>query len=203
MDRVEGSAGFVRKRCVLRPKLLWPTIRKWGVAHTVVVFFSRSRDPEVTFRGHVMFQVLIKRRFSRRRRDFSIESDCLGLPEADSVEIHHFPRWRNPPFSKMAIANRKWFSRGVFRVGIVIFRLFRVVGVQQSTISSKAAIFQDGVLEPEVVFQTRFLRRRRDFLTESDCLGPPEAESVEIRHFPRWRTQTGSGFPGAFFASES
>ena len=78
MDRVEGSAGFVRKRCVLRPKLLWPTIRKWGVAHTVVVFFSRSRDPEVTFRGHVMFQVLIKRRFSRRRRDFSIESDCLG-----------------------------------------------------------------------------------------------------------------------------
>ena len=94
MDRVEGSAGFVRKRCVLRPKLLWPTIRKWGVAHTVVVFFSRSRDPEVTFRGHVMFQVLIKRRFSRRRRDFSIESDCLGLPEAESVEIRHFPRWR-------------------------------------------------------------------------------------------------------------
>ena len=67
----------------------------------------------------------------------------------------------------------KWFSRGVFRVGIVIFRLFQVVGVQQSTISSKAAIFQDGVLEPEVVFQTRFLRRRRDFLTKSDCLGPP------------------------------
>ena len=94
MDRVEGSAGFVRKRCVLRPKLLWPTIRKWGVAHTVVVFFSRSRDPEVTFRGHVMFQVLIKRRFSRRRRDFSTESDCLGLPEAESVEIRHFPRWR-------------------------------------------------------------------------------------------------------------
>ena len=94
MDRVEGSAGFVRKRCVLRPKLLWPTIRKWGVAHTVVVFFSRSRDPEVTFRGHVVFQVLIKRRFSRRRRDFSIESDCLGLPEAESVEIRHFPRWR-------------------------------------------------------------------------------------------------------------
>ena len=129
------------------------------MAHTVVVFFSRSRDPEVTFRGHVVFQVLIKRRFSRRRRDFSIESDCLGLPEAESVKSRHFPRWRNPPFSKMAIANRKWFSRGVFRVGIVIFRLFRVVGVQQSTNSSKAAIFQDGVLEPEVVFQTRFLRR--------------------------------------------
>ena len=150
-----------------------------------------------------MFQVLIKRRFSRRRRDFSIESDCLGLPEAESVECRHFPRWRNPPFSKMAIANRKWFSRGVFRVGIVIFRLFRVVGMQQSTNSSKAAIFQDGVIEPEVVFLTRFLRHRRDFLTDSDCLGPPEAESVEIRHFPRWRTQTGSGFPGAFFASES
>ena len=114
MDRVEGSAGFVRKRCVLRPKLLWPTSRKWGGAHTVVVFFSGSRDPEVTFRGHVMFQVLIKRRFSRRRRDFSIESDCLGLPEAESVELRHFPRWRNPPFSKMANANQRWFSRGVF-----------------------------------------------------------------------------------------
>ena len=98
----------------------------------------------------------------------------------------------------MANANRKWFSRGVFRVGIVIFRLFRVVRVQQSTISSKAAIFQDGVIEPEVVFQTRFLRRRRYFLTDSVCLGPPEAESVEIRHFPRWRPQTGNGFPGAF-----
>ena len=102
----------------------------------MVVFFSGSRDPEVTFQGHVMFQVLIKGRFSRRRRDFSIESDCLGPPEAESVEIRHFPRWRNPPFSKMANANRKWFSRGVFRVGIVIFRLFRVVGVQQSTNSS-------------------------------------------------------------------
>ena len=186
MDRVEGSAGVVRKRCILRPKLLWRTIRTWGVAHTVVAFFSRSRDPEVTFRGHVMFQVLIKRRFSRRRRDFSIESDCLGLPEAESVEIRHFPRWRNPPFSKMAIANRKWFSRGVFRVGIVIFRLFRVVGVQQSTTSSKAAIFHGGVLKPEVVFKRVFSRRRRDFSTKSDCLGPPEAKSFEIRQFSRW-----------------
>lgn len=59
MNRVEGSTGVVSKRYILRPKLLWPTNRKWGVAHTVVVFFSRSRDPEVTFRGHVMFKVLI------------------------------------------------------------------------------------------------------------------------------------------------
>jgi hypothetical protein len=33
------------------------------------------------------------RRLSRRQRNFSIESDCLGPPEADSLEIGHFSIW--------------------------------------------------------------------------------------------------------------
>jgi hypothetical protein len=47
----------------------------------------------------------------------------------------------------------------------------------------------------------RFSRRQHDASIESDCMGPPEVDSVEIRHISMWRTETGSGFCGPFVTS--
>ena len=63
------------------------------------------------------------------------------------------------------------------------------LGEPWRTNSSKAAIFQDGVLQPEVVFAGRFSLRRRHFSIESDCL-----PTVDLRHFSRCWTQTSTYF---------
>ena len=63
-----------------------------------------------------------------------------------------------------------------------------------------AAIFIDCGRKSEVVFLAFFSVGHACFSTVSDVIGPTESESVEIRHFLRWRSQTGSSFSSAFFA---